>query len=69
MRALLPLLDGARDRAGLTDGVLRIVAEGGLQLLRDGRPVEGEEARRKAAAEFVEATLKTLESNALLEPA
>ncbi len=68
MRALLPLLDGTRDRAGLTDGVLRIVAEGGLQLLRDGRPVEGDEARRKAAAEFVEATLKTLESSALLEP-
>ena len=67
-RALLPLLDGTRDRAGLADGVLRIVAEGGLQLLRDGRPVEGEEARHKAASEFVEATLKALESNALLEP-
>jgi methyltransferase-like protein len=68
MRALLPLLDGTRDRAGLIAGVIRIVAEGGLQLMRDGRPVEGEEARQKAAAEFVEATLKSLESNALLEP-
>lgn len=68
MRALLPLLDGSRGRAGLTDAIQRVVGEGGLQLMRDGRPVEGDEARQKAAAEFVEATLKTLESSALLEP-
>ncbi len=68
MRALLPLLDGTRDRAALTHGVLRIVTEGGLQLMRDGRPIEGDEARQKAAGEFVESALKAIESNALLEP-
>jgi SAM-dependent methyltransferase/methyltransferase-like protein len=64
---LLPLLDGTRDRAALTEALLLTLADGGTQLLRDGQPVDAAE-RRAAAIELIEHNLRRFESMALLQP-
>ncbi|HJQ56933.1 MAG TPA: class I SAM-dependent methyltransferase [Vineibacter sp.] len=66
-RLLLPLLDGTRDRAALTDALLRLLADGAGELLRDGQPVSGDEAKRQAALALIEKTLASLEAAALLQ--
>jgi 2-polyprenyl-3-methyl-5-hydroxy-6-metoxy-1,4-benzoquinol methylase/methyltransferase-like protein len=67
-RVLLPLLDGTRDRAALGDALLPALSARGARLQRDGQPIAGDEAQRAAALELVEATLRSLEAAALLEP-
>jgi len=64
---LLPLLDGTRDREALCDGLLQALIDNGTNLQRNGQPVEGDEARRVAALELIDTTLRTLEAGALLE--
>ena len=66
-RAILPLLDGTRDRAALADAVTRMFLEGVLTMARDGKPVTGEAELRAGAVEQVDTTLKALEAVALLQ--
>jgi SAM-dependent methyltransferase len=65
-RALLPLLDGTRDRAALAGAVLAMLDRGEIELQHDGAPVLDSAARGKAVAEFVDATIRALASAALL---
>jgi hypothetical protein len=53
----------------LGDALLPALSARGAQLQRNGQPIVDDEARRVAALELIEATLRSLEAAALLEPA
>jgi len=66
-RAVLPQLDGRRDRAGIEALVLAQLKDGRLSALRDGAPITDEEQLRAMAAEATAAALAALARLALLE--
>jgi methyltransferase-like protein len=65
-RALLPLLDGTRDRAGLLEALLERFRRGALNLARDGRPITGAREAGPALAQALDERLLRLASRALL---
>ena len=52
-----------------TDALLRLLADGAGELLRDGKPISGDEAQRQAALALIDKTLASLEAAALLQTA
>lgn len=67
-RALLPLLDGTRDRAALADAVLEMLHRGAIELRHGGASVSESAAGKKAVTDLVDATIRALASAALLSP-
>jgi SAM-dependent methyltransferase len=67
-RALLPLLDGTRDRPALVAALLELLDQGTLELQHDGVPVRNSDVRVTAVTELVDSTLRALASAALLSP-
>jgi methyltransferase-like protein/trans-aconitate methyltransferase len=65
-RALLPALDGTRDRDALAEHLVGLVKQGALSLRRDDKPIVDPEDQRKAAVDMVSASLAALASVALL---
>ncbi|HJQ56929.1 MAG TPA: hypothetical protein VJ890_08480 [Vineibacter sp.] len=48
---------------------MRLLADGAGELLRDGKPISGDEAQRQAALALIDKTLASLEAAALLQTA
>ncbi|MDY3558854.1 class I SAM-dependent methyltransferase [Gemmata sp. JC673] len=65
-RRLLPLLDGTRDRAALTEVLAGEVATGRLQLERDGRPLHDPTEVRATLTAILDQALASLARQALL---
>lgn len=65
-RCLLLLLDGRRDRAGLLETLVDLVARGTLVLQQEGRRLEDADAARRMLAGTLEGNLRALASMALL---
>jgi SAM-dependent methyltransferase len=65
-RHVVPLLDGSRDRDALLEALLAIDREHGIAIERDGEPVSGEDERRQAFADYVDALPEHLEELKLL---
>jgi methyltransferase-like protein/SAM-dependent methyltransferase len=65
-RAVLPLLDGSRDRAALLDGLADLVARDVLVIQRNGGPLREARQVRAVLAEALEPSLHRLAGSALL---
>ena len=65
-RALLPLIDGTRDRAALAERVMAMVTQGVITLRRDGKPINDPQELRALVGNIVEGTLRSLASAGLL---
>jgi methyltransferase-like protein len=65
-RHLLPLLDGATDRAAMTDGITASVVAGRLHLSQNGQPVTRAEEVRTALAAILDQALNNIAKQALL---
>ena len=65
-RALLPLLDGTRDRAALMDCVASLFERGELTLRHDGKPVTDAAMLRPRLKTIVDGVLAALTELALL---
>jgi SAM-dependent methyltransferase len=65
-RALLPLMDGTRDRAALAGPILAMVQQGVITLRRDGKPVEDVAELRVLVGRIVEGAIRSLASAGLL---
>jgi len=65
-RALLPLIDGTRDRAALAERVMAMVTQGVITLRRDGKPIDDPQELRALVGNIVEGTLRSLASAGLL---
>lgn len=63
---LLPLLDGTRDRAALTDALIAAVGDGTLEFKREGQPLQEPADIALSAADAVEEGLRWLSGNAML---
>lgn len=64
--ALLPLLDGTRDRAALIQAVLDMLSRGEIELQHDGEQVQDSGVVVTAVTEMIDSTLETLAAAALL---
>ncbi len=64
--ALLPLIDGTRDRAALADPVMAMVQDGRITLRHDGKPIDDPKVLRALVERIVEGTLQSLASVGLL---
>jgi methyltransferase-like protein len=63
---LLPLLDGTRDRAALTDALTALAVAGDLTVQRGGQPLTDPPEVRAALAAMLGPTLDALAREALL---
>lgn len=67
-RALLPLMDGTRDRAALAGPVMAMVDQGVITLRRDGKPIEDVAVLRVLVDRIVDGAIRSLASAGLLTP-
>ncbi len=65
-RRLLPLLDGSRTHSELVEAMQKIVAEQGLNIQQDGKPVTDPPQQRQLIARMVEQQLPRMAVGALL---
>jgi methyltransferase-like protein/SAM-dependent methyltransferase len=66
-RHILALLDGRRDRAAVMDALVGMVEAGQINIQVKGHPVRDEQQLRSILVELIDASLKRLASNGLLE--